>query len=387
VIHTPDVDTLLGGLSPQEFLRNYWQKKPLLIRNAWPGLRTPITPEELAGLACEDNVHARLVQEHGDAGSWQVRYAPFSEGDFLELPASHWTLLVSDCEKHLPELCELIHPFRFIPDWRVDDLMISYAVDQGSVGPHVDQYDVFLLQLAGIRRWQISDQPLQQAECLPGLELAILKSFDPTESWDLTPGDLLYLPPGIPHHGVAQGTCLTASIGFRAPSATDLLHSFAAFLSDHQRHVTRYSDPELSLQAHPAEITRASQLAFRSFLQQSLQLEPSLFQRWLGESLTESAHDEELLPGELDEKGFFKALNKGGELHRSSYARLAYMDNGETLFLFANGGSHELPTDYREQIIRLCETGSLLMPIATETSEKWRSCLYQLYLQGVLELG
>lgn len=210
---------LLGGLSAAQFLREYWQKQPLLIRKAMPHWRDPLSPEELAGLACEPGVEARLVLQRAGVGPWSVRHGPFSEADFLTLPETHWTLLVQDAEKQAPALLgDFLEPFRFIPDWRCDDLMISYAPTDGSVGPHWDQYDVFLLQGKGRRRWQISTQPLQPDNLLPDTELRILCDFTPEQEWLLEPGDMLYLPPRVAHHGVAVEPCLTYSIGWRAPA-------------------------------------------------------------------------------------------------------------------------------------------------------------------------
>jgi 50S ribosomal protein L16 3-hydroxylase len=161
-----------------KFVQDYWQKKPCLLRNALPGFSTVISPEELAGLACEEDVHCRLVTETGAQPPWTLRYGPFEEQDFLELPDSHYSLLVSECEKWLPECAGLMDLFRFIPDWRVDDLMISYAAKGGSVGPHVDQYDVFLLQAMGTRRWQYAESVTTEAKLIAGLDLAILQDFE-----------------------------------------------------------------------------------------------------------------------------------------------------------------------------------------------------------------
>ena len=170
---------VLGELSPAQFLAEYWQKQPLLVRGAWPGFQDPLTPEELAGLACEEGVESRLVLEQGGEKPWEVRHGPFVDDDFLKLPDSHWTLLVQDVEKHIADLAALLEPFRFIPDWRIDDLMISYAPPAGTVGPHVDDYDVFLLQGQGRRRWQISRRPVEPDNCLPDTELRILREFVP----------------------------------------------------------------------------------------------------------------------------------------------------------------------------------------------------------------
>ena len=178
-------EQVLGGLTLETFLRDYWQKKPLLIRQAFPQFEALVTPEELAGLACEEGIHSRMVLEHGGSKPWELRYGPFSEDDFAALPSEGWSILVSDVEKALPEIMAVVEPFRFIPDWRIDDLMMSYAPPGGSVGAHVDQYDVFLLQAHGRRRWMIESQPRDDENAyIDGLDLRILKDFNPDQSWD-----------------------------------------------------------------------------------------------------------------------------------------------------------------------------------------------------------
>lgn len=254
---------VLQNLKPDEFIRNYWQKSPCLIRSAFIKLQSPVSPEELAGLACEEEVHSRLIQEKGGNTPWQLRYGPFKESDFTSLPASHYSLLVSECEKWIPEVAELQALFSFIPHWRHDDVMISYATGGGSVGAHVDEYDVFLIQLEGQRRWQYADNRLTDPKLIPDLDLAILESFNPDHDEVLKPGDMLYLPPGVPHHGIAVDDCMTCSIGFRAPSATETLESFAQEIDTRDLGVHRYSDPGLETDRHPGEITTTEIQQFR----------------------------------------------------------------------------------------------------------------------------
>jgi 50S ribosomal protein L16 3-hydroxylase len=215
--------TLLGGLSPRQFLRDHWQQRPLLVRQALPGFESPLPPEELAGLACEAAVISRLVQERGGEGPWAVRHGPFEEDDFLALPETHWTLLVSDVEKHLPELRACLEPFRFVPDWRMDDLMVSYAARRARLAPTWTNTTSFCSRPTAGASWQISTAPSAPDNILPGLDLRILREFEPEEEWILEPGDMLYLPPGVAHHGVAPEPCMTWSVGFRAPAWRDLI--------------------------------------------------------------------------------------------------------------------------------------------------------------------
>ncbi|OUR85609.1 cupin, partial [Methylophaga sp. 42_8_T64] len=201
-------------------------------------------------------IESRLIEEKGPSGPWQVTTGPLTEEDFARLPPSHWTMLVQDVDKHLPELQELVDPFRFIPDWRRDDLMVSYAPEQGSVGPHTDGYDVFLLQAMGTRRWQISNDAVVEQPLIAGLDLQILQQFDADQTWDLEPGDMLYLPPHFAHHGVALNDCMTFSFGFRAPSKTDLLDAVINTLLERELAQQRFSDANLIVAKQQHQISQ-----------------------------------------------------------------------------------------------------------------------------------
>ncbi len=257
---------LLQDFESKEFIQLYWQKKPCLIKNAFAEFESPISPEELAGLACEEDVYSRLIMERGGSSPWQLRYGPFRESDFTSLPQSHYSLLVSECEKWIPEFAELLDVFRFVPSWRIDDVMLSYAPPGGSVGPHIDEYDVFLLQISGQRRWQYSNQRPENPALLAGLDLAILESFEPDQDVVLQPGDMLYLPPGIAHHGVAVDACMTCSIGFRAPTAIETLESLAQEIDNKDLGKQRYSDASLETDRHFGEITSVEIERFRQLV-------------------------------------------------------------------------------------------------------------------------
>ena len=244
---------LLGGLSPARFLRDFWHKRPLLIRNAVPGFAGLASSADLQRLACRDEIESRLVR--GSGRYWQLDHGPFRKSDFKRLPKTEWTLLVQSLNHFLPEADALLSRFDFIPHARLDDLMVSYAVPGGSVGPHFDSYDVFLLQGTGHRRWQISTQT--DLALIDGAPLKILRRFKPEDEWVLGPGDMLYLPPHVAHYGVAEVECTTYSIGFRAPTADELAQGFLMHLQDGIRLEGRYADPDLRLQKHPGEIGRA----------------------------------------------------------------------------------------------------------------------------------
>lgn len=242
--------SMLGGLSARQFIEEYWQKKPLLVRNAFPGFGDMLSPDELAGLACEEDVQSRMVLN--SRGKWKLEHGPFAEDRFARLPKKDWSLLVQGVNHHLPEADELLHEFDFIPRARLDDLMVSFAPDGGGVGPHFDSYDVFLLQGLGQRLWRISGQ--EDMTLVPDAPLRILKDFRIDQEWVLNPGDMLYLPPKLAHWGIAVGDCMTYSIGFRAPSAQELATQFLGFMQERVGVAGMYADADLNPQTHPAEL-------------------------------------------------------------------------------------------------------------------------------------
>lgn len=245
--------TLLGGLTPAVFLRDYWHKKPLLVRQAIPGLTPILSPDALFSLASRDDVESRIVSLK--CKRWDMTRGPFAGMPAQDAGFKHWSLLVQGINLHDAGGDALLRQFRFIPDTRLDDLMISYASDGGGVGPHVDSYDVFLLQAHGQRRWRISNQ--RDLSLIDGLPLRILRNFMPEEEYILEPGDLLYLPPQYAHEGVAIGECMTYSIGFRAPAYQELGEAFLQFMADSIELPGRYADPDLRPSAKPAQIDTA----------------------------------------------------------------------------------------------------------------------------------
>jgi 50S ribosomal protein L16 3-hydroxylase len=241
-------DTLLGGISPRTFLREYWQKKPLLVRGAVPGFKGLLTPAEVRQLAADEDAESRLVCQTDEG--WTLDHGPFRPRDFPR--KGPWTVLIQGLNLVMPTADALLRRFNFLPYTRLDDLMVSYATDGGGVGPHFDSYDVFLLQGAGRREWRISAQrDLTLEEDAP---LKILRHFKPTQSWILEPGDMLYLPPRYAHDGIAIGECQTYSIGFRAPSAQELVSEFLSFLQEDVNERGMYSDPDQAPVRNPAQI-------------------------------------------------------------------------------------------------------------------------------------
>jgi 50S ribosomal protein L16 3-hydroxylase len=278
---------LLGGLSPATFMRRHWHKKPLLVRQAIAGAAPPFSRTEMFALAARDDVESRLIRR--DAGErWHLRHGPLPRRALPPLAQPGWTLLVQGVDLHLDAAHELLARFAFIPAARLDDLMLSYAGDGGGVGPHVDSYDVFLLQVHGRRRWRISR--LRDARLRDDVPLKMLAHFEPEQEWLLEPGDMLYLPPGWAHDGVAVGgDCMTASIGFRAPRADELAQALLARLADGidaSERAPRYRDPGQSATATPGAIPAALQAFTQRALARAL-ADPALVGRTLGEWLTE----------------------------------------------------------------------------------------------------
>jgi 50S ribosomal protein L16 3-hydroxylase len=285
-VHTPL--SLLGGIRPAEFMRTYWQRKPLLIRQALPGFAPLLSRAALFALAQQPEVESRLVVGENDGErDWQLHRGPFKRRDFPKLSERDWTLLVQGVDLHDAGVARLMQQFRFVPDARLDDVMISYATDGGGVGPHFDSYDVFLLQAQGRRRWRIGRQKnLQLKDDLP---LKILANFEPEHDWVLEPGDMLYLPPRYAHEGVAVGECMTYSIGFRVPQAGDVAREVLARLSDDamaQVGEALYQDAGQLAVNQPAAIP-SQMLDFAQDAVHKALADPRGVARALGEYLTE----------------------------------------------------------------------------------------------------
>ena len=274
---------LLGGLSPEQFMRRHWQKKPLLVRQALPGVEPPLTRTQLARLAASEDVESRLVSAF--EGRWALYPGPVAKLPAFSKPG--WTLLVQGLEQHVSAAYDLLSAFRFVPEARLDDLMISYATDGGGVGPHVDSYDVFLIQVQGKRRWRIGRQ--RDAQMLTDVPLKIIANFEPEQEFLLEAGDMLYLPPGWAHDGVAEGECMTCSVGFRTPWRAELAKDLLSRLMDEEDrgYANRiYTDPKQPATTAPGLIPEALLAFARDAAERALR-EPLALERALGEALTE----------------------------------------------------------------------------------------------------
>ncbi len=368
---------LLGDITPAQFLRDYWHKKPLLIRQAIPGFAPLLSVEALAALATRDDVESRLIAR--DGGQWSMR-----EGPFETLPPAQqkeWTLLVQGANLHHAGADALLRQFRFVPDARLDDLMISVASDGGGVGPHFDSYDVFLLQAEGQRRWRIGAQ--KDLSLVEGMPLKILSKFKPTEEFVLEPGDMLYLPPHYAHDGVAIGACQTYSIGFRSPSYQELGEAFLQFMADSIDLPGRYADPELEAAKHPAEIPRhmlttiAEELNKVRFTEDDVTI-------FLGEHLSEPKHNvfftgpaKPLTPPRFA----LAAAKKGVALSRKT--QMLY----RAKHVFINGESFAIGRADKTTLEALANLRQLDGAALAGASEDVMEALYTWYQDGWLELA
>ncbi len=346
---------MIHNLNIKDFLQNYWQKKPLLIRSAFPDYISPISAEELAGLACEDFIESRIILEQKSTPKWELENGPFPESRFTSLPKSHWTLLIQGLNKVFPEFDDLLHEFNFIPSWRVDDLMASYAAPDGSVGPHIDQYDVFLLQAKGRRKWMINETPVREDNFEENIPLKIIKEFKSETEWVLEAGDMLYLPANVAHYGIGMEDCMTFSIGFRAPSYAELLSSYV------DEHITdlndnlRYRDPDLLPEQNNGEVTsdvinKIQELLISQFS------DKSKIKDWFGRFITEYLNDDEnMVENTLSTSEFLSALKETGLLRRPSTVRANYLVNqNNKISLFINGVKQELKPDTDEIVKLFC---------------------------------
>ncbi|MGK0441439.1 MAG: 50S ribosomal protein L16 3-hydroxylase [Pseudohongiellaceae bacterium] len=346
----------LQNFNAEDFLKNYWQNKPLLIRNALPDFQNPLSPDELAGLACEEAIESRLIT--GTNQDWQLTHGPLDDHHFEALPEHNWTLLVQAVDQWMPEVSSLIDHFNFIPFWRIDDVMVSYASDGGSVGPHYDNYDVFLIQGLGQRRWKLGQFCESDEALLKNTPLKILQNFETTEEWVLNPGDILYVPPRYAHWGTGEGEdCMTYSVGFRAPDHSEILSHFCdhqlAQLTDQQR----YQDPTLSTKQAPGEIN-ADAIANIQDILKRLSDNPAAITEWFGQYMTEPKyphlHDDEQQG--LSTRDIEALLHEHDIIYRNPASRLAYnhSQNTHCLQLFVDGKSQAINPAAEELAKQLC---------------------------------
>ena len=373
------------GMPPAKFLRDYWQKKPLLIRAAIPDFVSPLEPEDLAGLACEELAVSRIVSYERTRDAWTLRTGPFTEEEFPGMPDHDWTLLVQDVDKWDVDVRELLKNFDFLPRWRIDDVMVSFAATGGSVGAHVDQYDVFLLQGQGQRRWLIDageDPPLGFRD---DVELKLLREFTATHDWVLEPGDMLYLPPGVPHHGIALNPCLTFSVGMRAPSSAELVSDYLDTLIADADDSLRYHDPDLVPPKDPNEIDAAAMARAVEALNALRLNDPDKLGDWFGRFITTYRAGGEVMAGG-DPRSRIEIewdLQQGATLQRHPFSRLAWRRSGREAMLFCSGLEFALPVKDAQQLAAAHEVDGATYAALGDAG---RDTLMALYAQGHYQL-
>lgn len=344
------------GMPVADFLRVYWQKHPLLIRAALPDFSLPLQPEDLAGLACEESALSRLVRYNRQANAWELRHGPLDEDDFAALPEHDWTLLVEDVDKWDADVAQLLDTFNFMPSWRIDDIMVSYAVAGGGVGAHIDQYDVFLLQGMGPRRWGIDIDTATARDYRKDTEMSLLSGFSPSHEWVLQPGDMLYLPPGVAHEGVAENACMTFSIGMRAPALGEMLIDCAEYRAERLPQSLRYTDADLSpADADPGLIDSLTldRLA-RTLGPMAQDMSRDALGLWFGNFITRYRSAQQPAPPNqtITRAMLEKSLRNGAMLLRHPWTRLAWLPRGQSAILFASGESMPCPAALASSLCR-----------------------------------
>ena len=351
----------LSHFNAQEFLQEYWQKKPLLIKGALSSTDFPLSPDELAGMACEEEIESRLIVGNAEQG-YELSNGPFKESLFSKLPEKNWTLLVQAVDHYIPEVAALLNYFRFIPNWRIDDVMVSYAAEGGSAGPHYDNYDVFLIQGLGSRRWQLGPRYDANSKLQKHEQLKLLADFSSEQEWLLEPGDILYLPPLLGHWGIsASDDCMTYSVGFRAPSVAELL---ADFCDDRLAQLTddsRYTDTFLETSANPGEIGSDVITRIQELLSQQLS-DGEQLSRWFGRYMTRTKYaaadndcDNNIeLSDNHHPSDIQTLLSDESQIVRDPASRFAFSGEGENTQLFVNGQAYNCAGQMADLAQRLC---------------------------------
>lgn len=368
-----------GKVSAAGFLKRYWQREPLLLRQAFPQFRDPITPEELAGLACEQEVESRLV--FTEPANWRLRNGPFIERDFTSLPERDWTLLVQAVDQWVPQVKQLMQSVPFLPSWRIDDIMISYATAGGGVGPHFDYYDVFLVQGQGSRVWRTGQRCTAQDELRTDSGLKLLSHFAVEAEYELHSGDVLYVPPGVAHWGTSNDDSLSYSIGFRAPSLAEMLIGFSDHVSDGLSADQRYADPPLQPAIAPGEISaRALQQARGQLL--ALLDDDAALAEWFGSAMTQPRYPDSMTP----RRKLSAAAQNAAQFRLHPASRIAWTQQQDTLLVFSDGASSQWPDS--AALRRLCQQlaipGAAIPAGLCSRNAACRALRDQLLLQGSL---
>jgi 50S ribosomal protein L16 3-hydroxylase len=391
------VDTMIlpKSFDAEDFLQNYWQKKPLLIRSSGAVFIDPISPEELAGLACEDFIESRLINCYPDDGNWKLRNGPFKEKDFLKLPDKNYTLLVQAVDQWHEDVRAMLKDFSFIPSWRIDDIMISYSTDGGNVGPHFDYYDVFLIQGLGQKKWQLGGHADSSSKLRSNKDLRLLAEFNTEQEYLLAPGDILYLPPNLAHWGIAIGNSMTYSVGFRTPSYAEIISELSDDIIGQLREDQRYKDNAPQVPQRPGEIPADALRQVQDLLLEQLN-RPDVIAHWFGSSMTSPKYPDisVIVDKKLDAATLEKELKTGAQLYKNPAARFAFIKNPDKLQLFADGVEFSCDLPLLPLIDHLCASAELpenlldtvLQQTGVEQASALLTILAKLHNQGTLLL-
>ncbi|WP_206486561.1 cupin domain-containing protein [Thalassotalea sp. G2M2-11] len=358
-----------GDLTPELFLKEYWQKKPLLIKNALPGFQGSIDANELAGLAMEQEIESRIISKQPD-NKWQVSHGPFD--DFEQFGEQNWTLLVQAVNNWSRETDQLISLVNFIPRWRVDDVMVSFSTPNGGVGAHLDQYDVFIIQGEGKRRWQVGLPDSSLETLLPHPDLKQVSDFTPVIDEVTEAGDLLYIPPNHPHKGVALENALNFSIGFQAPSSQDLWSAFADKLIDNNRGEFRFADKNRQVTAEPEILSNDDVKSLTDFMLNEVN-DSTFFPLFIGQYLTQSHHTLELLiPMEPFTNEQVKGFTEDNSIEFLPVSGIkSLISHTPSSNLFINGDVFQL----EEETLELGKILASSQPLTMEQAKSFMGCL------------
>jgi len=370
----------LGNLTPEQFLQQYWQKKPQVFRKGFKGFRDPISADELAGLATDEMVESRLVWHK--EGQWNAEFGPFQNYDHLG--EKNWSLIVQAVDNWSPQAAEMIDPFRFIPNWRLDDLMVSFAAEGGSVGPHIDHYDVFICQGSGSRHWRVGERG-DLKEFAAHEALLHVEPFDAIIDTVLEPGDILYIPPGFPHEGIGLEPSMSFSVGFRTNSATDMMSGLADFLIDKELGKQLIEDPDRRLSTSAALIDNKDFSRIKQHLQNILDDKDSL-SYFSGCYFTTAKHELDVVIPEIIFKNI-DTLSVIGEqpLFKLGGLRCCYLEGSiEQGIFYINGEQYCLPPSLVEGIKKLCNLQKLDLSDISEwkDNDEFMSFITQMINQG-----
>lgn len=352
---------VLGGITAEQFLTEYWQKKPLLVRNALPEIKNLLEPADVMKLALDENINARLIkQKDKDPNHWSVKSSPLMKADFQKMPKL-WTLLIQAVDHYSFDLAELWKKFPFIPQWRRDDIMVSYAPKGGSVGKHFDFYDVFLVQGHGHRRWQLGQMCDADSEIVAGQPLKLLPEIQIHFDEILAPGDLLYVPPGLAHYGVAEDDCLTYSFGFRMPNVAEMMDRVSDKFAVDQLLKNPLTDILREKVTSVGQISQTELEYLKTKLLAQLQ-NPTVLEDALMSLMSESKYPENIPEAEAIGSGDLEqALDQGYSLMLEPASRLLYTEVESKLLFWANGEGICISDDFAPLLKQLADGNLILL--------------------------